>query len=262
MAKRFTDTDKWKKKFIRGLEASYKLLWFYILDDCDHAGIWHVDMEVARIKVGENISESGALEFFAGKILVFDDNEKWFIPDFIEFQYGSLSENNRAHLSVINVLTRYGLIDNKGYIRGLEGAKDKEQDKDMDKVKDKVKDKDKDKEPKNKIAIINENQNKKLHLFEDSEFYDLDKFKAEFVDTKYQMFSMDFYYEAVKNWSESGGNKKKDWVATARGFMTRDYQDGNPVYAKGILKNDKSKIAKIRADKEVMTEAILKSMTK
>ena len=39
MAKRFTDTDKWKKGFIRNLPTKYKLLWLYILDDCNHAGV-------------------------------------------------------------------------------------------------------------------------------------------------------------------------------------------------------------------------------
>ncbi len=43
MSKRFADTDKYKKPFIRNLPAAYKLLWDYICLDCDHAGIWQVD---------------------------------------------------------------------------------------------------------------------------------------------------------------------------------------------------------------------------
>ncbi len=138
MAKRFTDTDKWKKPFIRGLEAPYKLLWLYILDDCDHSGMWQVDIEVAEIRLGETLTIEKAKEFFAEKIQIFDDGEKWFIPDFIEFQYGKLNEENRAHKSVINLLSKY---ENKGLTSSLQGAKDKEKDKDMVKVKDKVKDK-------------------------------------------------------------------------------------------------------------------------
>ena len=38
MAKRMTDTDKWKKGFIRSLPSKYKLFWLYILDDCDPFG--------------------------------------------------------------------------------------------------------------------------------------------------------------------------------------------------------------------------------
>ena len=37
MAKRFTDTDKWKKGFYKKItNLKYKLLWLYILDDCNH----------------------------------------------------------------------------------------------------------------------------------------------------------------------------------------------------------------------------------
>jgi len=147
MSKRFTDSDKWKKPFIRSLEAPYKLLWFYILDDCDHAGIWQVDIEVAQIRIGEKIDVKKAEEYFKDKIIVFNDAEKWLIPDFIEFQYGKLNENNRVHNSVLLQLRKYNLIDNnfkiKGYISSFQGAKDK----DMEKEQEKVKEKEQDKEP-------------------------------------------------------------------------------------------------------------------
>lgn len=105
MGKRFTDTEKWKKPFIRGLQAPYKLLWLYICDDCDHAGIWQVDIEVAQIRVGEKLDEQKALNFFSGKIIPIENGTKWFIPSFIEFQYPSgLSENNKAHAGIIKIL--------------------------------------------------------------------------------------------------------------------------------------------------------------
>lgn len=147
MAKRFTCTDKWKKKFIRGLDASYKLLWLYVLDDCNHAGIWEVDFEVAELRLGVPINEEKALNIFAGKVYPFDNNSKWFVPDFIEFQYGNLSETNRAHTAVIAILEKYDLInilENKPHISPLQGA--------MDMDKDKEKDKDKDKEQKIEFA--------------------------------------------------------------------------------------------------------------
>jgi len=138
MAKRFTCTDKWKKPFLRGLETPYKLLWFYILDDCDHSGVWQVDIEVAEIRTGEKFNIEKALENFGEKVIAFDNGEKWFIPDFIDFQYGELNAENRAHKSVLSLLDKY---KNKGLRSPLEGAKDKDMDKDMVKVKDKVKDK-------------------------------------------------------------------------------------------------------------------------
>lgn len=118
MAKRFTDTDKWKKPFIRGLQGPYKLLWFYVLDDCDHAGIWQVDFEVAQIRTGEKFDEEKALAVFGDRVEVFSGGTKWFLKDFISFQYGELSEKNRLHQSVINILTKNHLGAYKPLIRG------------------------------------------------------------------------------------------------------------------------------------------------
>jgi hypothetical protein len=142
MAKRFTDTEKWKKPFIRGLQGAYKLLWLYICDDCDHAGIWQVDFEVAKIRIGEDICLPDALECFGDKIIVFDNGNKWFIPSFIEFQYPSgLNPDNRAHNSIIILLEKYNLLknENKPLTSLSEGRKDMDKDMDMDMDKDKVK---------------------------------------------------------------------------------------------------------------------------
>lgn len=117
MAKRFTDTEKWKKPFIRGLEGPYKLLWFYILDDCDHAGIWQVDFEVARIRIGEQVDKETAKKLFGDRVVEFAPF-KWFLPDFIFFQYGELSEKNRMHKSVIDILTKNNLGASKPLLRG------------------------------------------------------------------------------------------------------------------------------------------------
>lgn len=138
MAKRFTDTDKWKKPFIRGLQGAYKLLWIYLLDDCDHAGIWQVDIEVASLRLGEKLELSEALKSFGDKVVPFDGGEKWFIPAFIEFQYGSLNPGNRAHASVLSLLNKYQLLEkNKGHVSPLQGAMDMVKEKDKEQEKDK-----------------------------------------------------------------------------------------------------------------------------
>ena len=146
MAKRFTDTEKWKKPFIRGLQGAYKLLWLYICDDCDHAGIWQVDIDVAQIRIGEKIDIKEAIKTFDEKIIIFDKGNKWFIPSFIEFQYPSgLNPDNRAHNSIIILLEKYKLLDkqNKPLTRSLQGRKDmdmvKDKDMDMDKGTKKIK---------------------------------------------------------------------------------------------------------------------------
>lgn len=144
MAKRFTDTDKWKKPLLKNIPMEYKLLWLYICDDCDHAGIWDVDFDVAELRVGEQLSEEKANEYFKGKIILIDDGQKWFIPSFIEFQYGELNEKNRAHESVIKILKRHNLLnENLSIYKEISplqapyvGAKDKVKDKEQDNDKE------------------------------------------------------------------------------------------------------------------------------
>jgi len=114
MAKRMTDSDKWKKGFIRGLSPKYKLFWLYILDDCTHAGIWETDFEVASIRIGSKVTEAEAVRVMASHIVIFDGGNKWFIPSFIDFQYVTLNENSRVHQSVIKALDKYDVYNIKG----------------------------------------------------------------------------------------------------------------------------------------------------
>jgi len=149
MSKRMTDTEKWKKRFIRSLPTKYKILWFFITDDCDHAGIWHVDIDAAQLYTGEKLKIEDAIQYLGKKIHIFDNGQKWYIPSFIDFQYGELKETNNVHLSVISRLKKYNLLEIstsdldeiEGLASPLQGAKDKEQDKDKDKAKDKDKEK-------------------------------------------------------------------------------------------------------------------------
>lgn len=152
MAKRFTDTNKYKKAFIRSLPGEYKLLWDFLYHDCDHAGIWIVDFEIAQKYVGDDmpVTKAVALTLFNDgeeRIIELDGGKKWFLPGFIEFQYVKLSEKNRAHLSVISTLNRYGLLNKDLSIKQIEekikpltsplqGVKDKELDKDKDMEKE------------------------------------------------------------------------------------------------------------------------------
>jgi len=115
MAKRFTDTAKWKKEFLKGLSAKYKLLWFYILDDCDHAGIWEVDFEVASIRIGEDVGYNDSFTALGCQVAVVGKN-KWWIKDFVSFQYGALTPKNKMFAPVMAVLSKYGIDPNMPHI--------------------------------------------------------------------------------------------------------------------------------------------------
>lgn len=111
MAKRFIDTDLFRKRFVRSLKGSYKLLWVYLFCECDNAGIWNVDLEAAELFCNQKYSLPEVKKAFAGKIYFFDEESKAFIPDFIEFQYGGeLNNKNPAHKAVIMKLEKYQLF--------------------------------------------------------------------------------------------------------------------------------------------------------
>lgn len=137
MAKRFADTNKYKKPFMRGLPGPYKLLWDYLYLECDHAGVWHKDFEVAQLYIGKDmpVNEAKAIELFnAGqeRIRVNKDGDKWFIMGFADFQYGKLNPMNRVHHAAILALQKFGVTPSQG---ATQAPVDK--DKDVDVVKDK-----------------------------------------------------------------------------------------------------------------------------
>jgi hypothetical protein len=128
VANRFTDSRKWDDPWFRKLPCKYKAFWIFLLDKCDHAGIWKVDYESASFHIGEDVGEE-ARGIMNGRIYEYKD--KWFIPKFIFFQYGFLSDINRVHKSVVEILEKEGLY--KVYKQTLIGLKDKDKDKDKDK---------------------------------------------------------------------------------------------------------------------------------
>ena len=112
MAKRFIDTDMWSKKWIRLLDPELKLFWVYLLSRCNHAGIYEVDLELASFQLKIDLDQKTIMESFNGNIKPID-KDKWFIPKFVEFQYGPLNEKVNAHKSVINILNKHKLINKK-----------------------------------------------------------------------------------------------------------------------------------------------------
>lgn len=140
MAKRFTDTDKWKDEWFTDLEPALKIFWVYLCDNCDHAGIWKVNFKVASSIVGCLLDKQSTLKAFGDRIIVIT-SDKWMLSKFIPFQYPKgLSHNNSAHRGVLKLL-EYNKIEVSPYLAPAKalpspslGAKDKDKDKVMDKV--------------------------------------------------------------------------------------------------------------------------------
>jgi hypothetical protein len=154
MSKRFTDSAKWGDPWFSDLPPLEKLFWMYLLDNCDHAGIWKVHMKLAEFHLGCNPS----LEPFKGRYLQLSE-EKIFIPGFIEFQYGTLNESNRVHKSVIDRLKKEGAY--KALNSPLQRAKEKDKEKAKAQYKEKAKEKEQEKETSLSLCTVDSAKPKK-----------------------------------------------------------------------------------------------------
>lgn len=131
MSKRFTDTEKFNDKWYRKLPILQKVIWEYLLAECNHAGILEkFDIELMSFKIGQEITKKD-LDYFKNRI-VFISDSVIFIPKFIKFQYGRLNPESKVHASVLRELKKYS-IDTLSI----------ELDKSIDTLKNKNKNKDK-----------------------------------------------------------------------------------------------------------------------
>jgi hypothetical protein len=112
MTTRLTDTEKWKKRWLRKMEGKYKIFWCFLCDSCDIAGFWDVDMDMASLLLGFQYDEKEVLATLGDKVVVVPSCQKWFIPSFVEFQQGGvLNPKNNCHKGIIRRLYKEGMTD-------------------------------------------------------------------------------------------------------------------------------------------------------
>lgn len=134
MAKRFTDSDKWSDTWFRALSAEHKLAWLYLLDNCDTAGVIDLDKPLADFQIGTALDWDTFLANCSTRVTALK-NGKLFVVRFVEFQYGKLSRDCRAHNPVFASLEKNEIENDrgsKGYSKGIQRGQDKDKDKDKD----------------------------------------------------------------------------------------------------------------------------------
>ena len=124
--KRFIDTEILVRPWFRKLEPRLKLLWLWMMTQCDMAGVLDMDWELASFAIGVKVKESD-LEAMNDNAKVLRGSKIW-LPRFVEFQYGVLGEESRVHKGVLKTLESHGI----GYHKGMLTPKDKDKDKDKD----------------------------------------------------------------------------------------------------------------------------------
>ncbi len=109
MARRMTDTAKWDDDWFMNLSPSAKLLWFYLCDQCDHAGIWKVNRRLVEFKIGKDLDWQAVRTEIGDRVTEIDEGRRWHIRKFVEFQYGAVPKDNKVHRSVQGLLSAFSL---------------------------------------------------------------------------------------------------------------------------------------------------------
>jgi hypothetical protein len=109
MARRFTDTEKWRDEWWGSLPNDYRMIWLYLVDSCSIAGIWKKDFRGLNFNCNTKITEKEFLDVFGTRVI--DRGNFFFIPKFIRFQCPKgLSSNKPAVVSIVKELTENNLI--------------------------------------------------------------------------------------------------------------------------------------------------------
>ena len=128
MAKRFMDNSIFEKQWFRELPVRLKIVWFYLINKCDHAGILNdLDVGLLSYQIGDNYTIDEILEAFNDNIEQIGDN-KFYLTKFCKFQYGELNPNVKVHKSVIKLLDKHNIE----LANPLVSVKDKDKDKAKD----------------------------------------------------------------------------------------------------------------------------------
>lgn len=106
MAYRFTDTGKWGDSWFYKLDNLQKLLFMYLCDNCDHAGL--IEVNERRWAFDMNVSEKAlkdALDALQKGLLYSTEGDIIFLRNFIKHQKNlPLNPKNKAHTGIISRL--------------------------------------------------------------------------------------------------------------------------------------------------------------
>ena len=216
--KRFTETSKWEDPWFRRLPIHTKALWCWLLDKCDNAGVIDADLDLASFQIGYQYPMDSLSSL--GERVVKLECGKHFIPKFIEFQYGTLSRDCKAHNPIFQSLSKHGL---EGYPKGINTLQEKETEKEGEKETDQVKEKPKKRQRKEKPEIDFAKARGTLE--------DLENYAAE-IGLEKSDGAYFFHMWEGNGWTKNKGQENiLDWKATFRAwkvgkFFPSQRQDG------------------------------------
>ena len=141
MAKRFTDNQKWNRNWFMNLSKDEKLLWLYVLDNCEPNGIFDPNWKLINFMLETDFDDiPKALE---KQLVRTNHSRKIFVEDFVKFQYGDLKSTSNLHKRIHIDLLNFGIdipIESKGSVTPRAETKSKSNSKINSNSKNKKKD--------------------------------------------------------------------------------------------------------------------------
>lgn len=212
MAKRFSETDKWKDEWFSQLPPLEKLIYLFILDNCDNAGFFNINQRINSFLLGITEAEYlGALKGLNRVLLGSKDGNKYWVKKFLFHQKNlPLNHDNNSHkqiIALINSNCEYFDYDftylgaNEGLISPIGIGIGKGKGKGNDKGKSNDEEKNKIFTPPTEIDVI-----------------------AYFLENGYTEYSAKKafqYYDSAK-WVDSKGSKIKNWKQKMVGVWFKD----------------------------------------
>jgi hypothetical protein len=109
MAKRFIDTGLFDDEWFSSLTSDGKIGWMYCITKCDHAGIIDFNEKLFTFQTGVN-SLATVIKELGNRLVRVNDQKKYFIPKFIDFQYPKFPQSSvKQQDSAIKILKSLGL---------------------------------------------------------------------------------------------------------------------------------------------------------
>lgn len=110
MAKRFIDTSLFSDEWFMELTKEGKLVWIYIITNCDHAGLFKVNKKLMEFQLGFKCYPTVTEQL--GNRIVTVTEQLLFVPKFVKYQYPNFPHSKaKAQASAIKLLTAAGLFE-------------------------------------------------------------------------------------------------------------------------------------------------------
>lgn len=102
---RFSETDKWRDPWFRGLKPASKLLFLFVIDNCNNAGFWEEDKDYACYATGISPDDYEGAKEGLTRGLVGAHGWLW-VRRFLKHQKNvNLNPQNNAHIQIISLIS-------------------------------------------------------------------------------------------------------------------------------------------------------------